>query len=94
MIVTKEISRFARNTLDSLTYTRELKRMGIGVFFLNDNMNTLKEDSEMLLAIKSTMAQEESRSTSARVKWGQTRRMEQGVVFGRSLLGTMCKAVK
>ena len=87
LIVTKEISRFARNTLDSLTYTRELKRMGIGVFFLNDNINTLKEDSEMLLAIKSTMAQEESRSTSARVKWGQTRRMEQGVVFGRSLLG-------
>ena len=87
LIVTKEISRFARNTLDSLTYTRELKQMGIGVFFLNDNMNTLKEDSEMLLAIKSTMAQEESRSTSARVKWGQTRRMEQGVVFGRSLLG-------
>ena len=87
LIVTKEISRFARNTLDSLTYTRELKKMGIGVFFLNDNMNTLKEDSEMLLAIKSTMAQEESRSTSARVKWGQTRRMEQGIVFGCSLLG-------
>lgn len=87
LIVTKEISRFARNTLDSLSYTRELKRMGIGVFFLNDNMNTLKEDSEMLLAIKSIMAQEESRFTSARVKWGQTRRMEQGVVFGRSLLG-------
>lgn len=87
LIVTKEISRFARNTLDSLAYTRELKRMGIGVFFMNDNMNTLKEDSEMLLAIKSTLAQEESRSTSARVKWGQTRRMEQGVVFGRSLLG-------
>lgn len=87
LIVTKEISRFARNTLDSLAYTRELKRMGIGVFFLNDNMNTLTEDSEMLLAIKATMAQEESRSTSARVKWGQTRRMEQGVVFGRSLLG-------
>ena len=87
LIVTREISRFARNTLDSLSYTRELKRMGIGVFFLNDNMNTLKEDSEMLLAIKSIMAQEESRFTSARVKWGQTRRMEQGVVFGRSLLG-------
>ncbi len=87
LIVTKEISRFARNTLDSLAYTRELKRMGIGVFFLNDSINTLNEDSEMLLTIKSTLAQEESRSTSTRVKWGQTRRMEQGVVFGRSLLG-------
>ena len=94
LIVTKEISRFARNTLDSLAYTRELKRMGIGVFFLNDSINTLNEDSEMLLTIKSTLAQEESRSTSTRVKWGQTRRMEQGVVFGRSLLGMMYKTVK
>lgn len=87
LIITKEISRFARNVLDSIYYTRQLKQQGVGVFFLNDNINTLKEDSEMLLAIKSTMAQEESRSTSSRVKWGQTRRMEQGVVFGRSMLG-------
>lgn len=87
LVITKEISRFARNTLDSIYYTRQLKQRGVGVFFLNDQINTLKEESELLLAIKSTMAQEESRSTSSRVKWGQTRRMEQGVVFGRSLLG-------
>lgn len=87
LILTKEISRFARNTLDSIHYTRELKKIGIGVLFMNDNMNTLNESSEFFLTIKASQAQEESRSTSSRVKWGQTRRMEQGVVFGRSLLG-------
>lgn len=87
LIVTREISRFARNTLDSIHYTRELRKIGIGVFFLNDNMNTLDDSSEFILTIKASQAQEESRSTSSRVKWGQTRRMEQGVVFGRSLLG-------
>lgn len=87
LILTKEISRFARNTLDSIHYTRELKKIGVGVLFMNDNMNTLNESSEFFLTIKASQAQEESRSTSSRVKWGQTRRMEQGVVFGRSLLG-------
>ena len=87
LIITKEISRFARNTLDSIGYTRELKRRGIGVIFLNDNINTLDTDAELRLTIMSSIAQEESRKTSERVKWGQKRRMEQGVVFGRSLLG-------
>lgn len=87
MIVTKEISRFARNTLDSIYYTRELKRHGVGVFFLNDNINTLDPDAELRLTILSSIAQEESRRTSERVKWGQKRRMEQGVVFGSSMLG-------
>lgn len=87
LIITKEISRFARNTLDSIQYTRELKKIGVGVYFMNDNMNTLNESSEFLLTLKASMAQEESRTTSSRVKWGQTRRMEQGVVFGRSMLG-------
>ncbi len=87
LIITKEISRFARNTADSITYTRELKKLGVGVFFLNDNLNTLKEESELFLSIKSTIAQDESRATSQRVKWGQTRQMEKGVVFGRSMLG-------
>lgn len=87
LIITKEISRFARNTLDSIAYTRELRRMGIGVFFLNDNINTLDPDAELRLTIMSSIAQEESRRTSERVKWGQKRRMEQGVVFGRSMLG-------
>ena len=87
LILTKEISRFARNTLDSISYTRELKRRGVGVIFMNDNINTLDGDAELRLAILSSIAQEESRKTSERVKWGQKRQMEQGVVFGRSMLG-------
>ena len=87
LIITKEISRFARNTLDSIFYTRYLKKHGVGVIFLNDNINTLDGDAELRLAIMSSIAQEESRKTSERVKWGQKRQMEQGVVFGRSMLG-------
>lgn len=86
-IVTKEVSRFARNTLDTLQYTRELKHLGVGVLFMNDNINTLDPDAELRLTIMSSIAQEESRKTSERVKWGQKRRMEQGVVFGRDMLG-------
>ena len=87
LIITKEISRFARNILDSIFYTRDLKKHGVGVIFLNDNINTLDGDAELRLAIMSSIAQEESRKTSERVKWGQKRQMEQGVVFGRSMLG-------
>ena len=87
LILTKEISRFARNTLDSILYTRKLKALGIGVIFMNDNINTLDADAELRLTIMSSIAQEESRKTSDRVKWGQKRRMEQGVVFGRDMLG-------
>ncbi len=87
LIITKEISRFARNTLDSIFYTRDLKKHGVGVIFLNDSINTLDGDAELRLAIMSSIAQEESRKTSERVKWGQKRQMEQGVVFGRSMLG-------
>ncbi|MEM1724170.1 MAG: recombinase family protein [Thermoplasmata archaeon] len=87
LILTKEISRFARNTLDSIYYTRKLKSMGVGVIFINDNINTLDEDAELRLTIMASLAQEESRRTSQRVKWGQKRQMEKGVVFGRELLG-------
>ena len=87
LIITKEVSRFARNTLDTLEYTRELKKRGIGVIFLLDNINTLEPDAELRLTIMSSIAQEESRKTSERVKWGQKRQMERGVVFGGSLLG-------
>ena len=87
LIITKEISRFARNTLDSIFYTRDLKKHGVGVIFMNDGINTMDGDAELRLAIMSSIAQEESRKTSERVKWGQKRQMEQGVVFGRSMLG-------
>lgn len=87
IVITKEISRFARNTLDSIFYTRQLKAAGVGVIFMSDGINTLEADSELRLTIMSSIAQEESRKTSERVKWGQKRRMEQGIVFGRSMLG-------
>jgi len=87
LIITKEVSRFARNTVDTLTYVRKLKERGIGVRFMNDNIDTLDNDGELRLTIMSSIAQEESRKTSERVKWGQKRRMEQGVVFGRDMLG-------
>lgn len=87
LIVTKEVSRFARNTVDTLQYTRSLKRAGVCVLFLSDNINTRDPDAELRLTIMASIAQEESRKTSDRVKWGQRRRMEQGVVFGRDMLG-------
>jgi len=87
MIVTKEVSRFSRNILDTISYTRELRTMGIGVIFATDRINTLEPESEMILSYIAAQSQEESRRTSARVVWGQTRQMEKGVVFGQSLLG-------
>lgn len=87
LILTKEVSRFARNTVDTLAYTRKLKACGIGVIFTIDNIDTRESDGELRLTIMASIAQEESRKTSERVKWGQTRRMEQGVVFGRDLIG-------
>ena len=86
-IITKEVSRFARNTVDTLVYTRELKKHGVGVYFALDNINTLDSDGELRLTIMASIAQEESRKTSERVKWGHRRRMENGVVFGNDLLG-------
>lgn len=87
LILTKEVSRFARNTVDTLSVTRQLKSVGVGVLFINDNINTLNPEDELRLTIMSSIAQEESRKTSERVKWGHTRQMEKGVVFGRDMLG-------
>lgn len=93
LIVTKEVSRFARNTVDTLQITRELSAAGVGVLFLNDNIDTTCADDEFRLTIMASIAQQESKKTSERVKWGQTRRMEQGVVFGGSLAVESCAAV-
>ena len=87
LIITKEVSRFSRNILDTISFTRELKSLGVGVLFMNDGISTLEPDAELRLSIMGSIAQEESRKTSIRVKWGQTRQMERGVVFGRSMLG-------
>ena len=82
LILTKEISRFARNTLDSIRYTRELLNHGVGVFFQNDNINTLDEDSELRLSIMSSIAQDELRKLSSRVKFGHQQAIKNHVVLG------------
>lgn len=87
LIITKEVSRFSRNILDTIRYTRELKAIGVAVLFVTDCINTMDPDAELRLSIMASIAQEESRRTSSRVTWGQTRQMEKGVVFGQSLLG-------
>ena len=83
-ILTKEVSRFARDTLDSIQYTRELLLYGIGVFFETDNINTLDPDAELRLTIMSSLAQEELRKLSERVKFGNKRSVEKGRVSGSS----------
>ena len=84
LVITKEISRFARNTLDSIQYTRELLNHGVGVFFQNDNINTLDEDSELRLSIMSSIAQDELRKLSSRVKFGHQQAIKKNVVLGNS----------
>ena len=84
LIITKEITRFARNTLDSILYTRELLRSGVGVFFQNDNINTFDEDSELRLTIMSGIAQDELRKLSSRVKFGHAQAIKNSVVLGNS----------
>lgn len=78
MIITKSISRFARNTLDCLTFVRLLKDLGIGVVFEKENINSLDSKGEVLLSILSSLAQDESRSISENSTWGIRRRFEQG----------------
>lgn len=80
-IVTKAISRFARNTLDTLTYVRQLKDNGIGVYFENQNINTLDSKGEVLLTILAALAQDEIRCLSENVAWGKRKRFADGEVF-------------
>lgn len=79
-IITKSISRFARNTLDCLNYVRNLKELGIGIYFEKENIDTLDSKGEVLLTILSSLAQDESRSISENSQWGIKRRFEQGQV--------------
>ena len=83
-IVTKEISRFSRNTMDSIKYTQDLLAAGVGVLFQSDNINTLYPDSELRLTIMSSIAQDEVRKISERVKFGFKRSIEKGVVLGNN----------
>lgn len=88
LILTREVSRFARNTVDTLQYTRDLKAKGVEVFFINDNIKTFDGDGELRLTIMATLAQDESRKTSIRVKSGQQTSMNNGVFYGNgNILG-------
>ena len=84
LVITKEISRFARNTYDSIKFTRELLSNGVGVFFQNDNINTLDEDSELRLSIMSSIAQDEIRKLSGRIRFGHQQAIKNNVVLGNS----------
>ncbi len=84
LILTKEISRFSRSTLDSIKYTQELLANGVGVYFLNDNINTILPDSELRLTMMSSIAQDEVRRLSERVSFGMKRSIDNGVVLGCS----------
>ena len=86
LIITKEISRFSRNTLDSIKYTRELLEYGVAVLFLNDNINTILPDSELRLTIMSSLAQDEIRRLSERVKFGMNEAIKKGKILGHNNL--------
>ncbi|MBQ8950075.1 MAG: recombinase family protein [Eubacterium sp.] len=89
LIVTREVSRFARNTVDTLQETRKLRRIGVEVYFTEDNIWTLNdEDGELRLTIMATLAQNESKKTSLRVKAGQKVSFQNGVLYGNgNILG-------
>ncbi len=88
LICTREVSRFARNTLDSLNYTRQLGRIGVEVFFYNDNIWSCESDGELRLTIMSAMSQEEARHISERVLAGQSISRKKGVLYGNgNILG-------
>ena len=80
IILTKSISRFARNTVDLLETVRHLKSLGIEVRFEKENINSMSGDGELMLSILASFAQEESRSISDNVKWGIRKRMQNGMI--------------
>lgn len=88
LIVTREVCRFARNTVDTLVITRQLKEIGVEVYFVEDNIWTMDNDGELRLTIMATLAQEESRKTSERVRAGQKISRDNGVLYGNgNILG-------
>ena len=87
LILTKSISRFARNTVDCLSCIRKLKERNIAIYFEKENINTLESTGELLITILSSQAQEESRNISENVKWGLKRKYEKGEVLAHRMLG-------
>jgi len=81
LIITKSISRFARNTVDTLTAVRQLKDKGVEVYFEKENIYTMDSKGELLITIMSSLAQEESRSISENVAWGKRAKCEEGKVY-------------
>ena len=94
LIVTKEVSRFARNTIDSIHYTELLLNYGVAVFFISDNINTIYKDSEFRLTLMASMAQDEIRKLSERVKFGIKRSIKDGKLGGSGLYGYRKKDCK
>ena len=90
LIVTREVCRFARNTVDTLQLTRELRNFGVEVFFVSDNIWTMDGDGELRLSIMATMAQEESRKISERVLAGQKISRQNGVLRSHLLWQNTC----
>ena len=86
LVLTKEISRFSRSTLDSIKYTQELLENNVGVLFKSDNINTIMPDSELRLTIMASIAQEEVRKLSERVKFGMKRSIEKGKILGNNVI--------
>lgn len=82
LILTKSVPRFARNTLDSIKYTQELLKYSVGVYFLNDNINTFLPDSEFRLTLMASIAQDDLRKLSENVKFGLKQSIKRGVVLG------------
>ena len=87
IILCKSLSRFARNTVDALTYVRTLKEYGVSCIFLKEGLNTANETSEMILTVLSAFAQEESFSISENLKWGLRKRYEMGELRWTALYG-------
>lgn len=88
LILTKSVARFARNTVDSLNYVRKLKAKGIGVYFEEQALDSLKTENEMAIGLYSVLAQAESENISANVRWGIQQRMKSGTFkFRYNLLG-------
>lgn len=87
MVLIKSVSRFARNTVDSLSCIRKLKEKNIAIYFDEEHINTLESSGELLITILSSQAQEESRNISENVKWGLKRKYEKGEVLVRRMFG-------
>ena len=89
LVITKSISRFARNTADSLNYCRKLKTLGIPIIFEKESINTMEASGELMFTILSSLAQEESRNISENTQWGIRSKFQQGIphINTESLLG-------